>query len=106
MAAAVDLDRAFRALADPNRRAILRAVRDEPRSVGEVADLAQLSQQTASHHLKVLRECGLVSSTRSGTRHLFVVQTDGIAAVRDFLGDFWPTRLAALKAAVEGRRDG
>lgn len=106
MAAAVDLDRAFRALADPNRRAILRVVRDEPRSVGEVAGAAQLSQQTASHHLKVLRECGLVSSTSKGTRHLFVVQTDGLAAVRDFLGGFWPTQLAALKAAVERREDG
>jgi DNA-binding transcriptional ArsR family regulator len=104
--AAVDLDQAFRALADPNRRTILRLVRDEPRSVGEVAGAAQLSQQTTSHHLKVLRECGLVSSTRQGTRHLFVVETDGIAAVRDFLGDFWPTQLAALKAAVERRQDG
>jgi DNA-binding transcriptional ArsR family regulator len=106
MTPAVDLDQAFRALADPNRRAILRAVRDEPRSVGEVAGTAQLSQQTTSHHLKVLRESGLVSSSREGTRHLFQVRTDGVAAVRDFLGDFWPTRLAALKAAVEGRGDG
>lgn len=98
-----ELDRAMRALADPNRRAILRVVRSGPRSVGQIAEEVGLSQQTTSHHLGVLRTAGLASSTREGTRHLFVVQTDGLAAVRSYLDDFWPTRLAALKAAVETR---
>lgn len=99
----LDLDHALRALADPNRRAILAAVRSGPRSVGEIAEEVGLSQQTASHHLGVLRSAGLASGTRVGTRHLFAVNTDGLATVRAYLDEFWPDRLAALKAAVESR---
>lgn len=91
----------MRALADGNRRAILSLVRDRPLAVGEIADQAALSQQTVSHHLRVLRGAGLVSEQRDGTRHLFVVRTDGLAVVRAFLDDFWPTHLAALKRAAE-----
>lgn len=98
-----DLDQALRALADANRRAILSVVRAGPRPVGQIAEAVGLSQQTASHHLGVLRAAGLASSTRDGTRHLFAVRTDGLAAVREYLDEFWPTKLAALKAAVESR---
>ncbi|NEE01037.1 ArsR/SmtB family transcription factor [Phytoactinopolyspora halotolerans] len=97
------LDQALHALADANRRAILAAVRSGPRSVGQIADEVGLSQQTASHHLRVLRTAGLATGTKVGTRHLFAVNTDGLAAVRAYLDDFWPTTLAALKAAVESR---
>jgi DNA-binding transcriptional ArsR family regulator len=98
---APDLDLVLHALADANRRAILDVVRAEPRAVGQIADAVGLSQQTASHHLGVLRRAGLASRTKAGTRHLFVVNTDGLAAVRTYLDDFWPKQLSALKAAVE-----
>lgn len=95
------LDAALRALADGNRRAILGVIRQTPRAVGEVADDVSLSQQAASHHLRVLRSAGLVKETRMGARHLFAVDTDGFAAVRSYLEDFWPAKLAALRDAVE-----
>jgi DNA-binding transcriptional ArsR family regulator len=95
------LDATLRALADGNRRAILTVVRDTPRAVGEIAAEVAMSQQAVSHHLRVLRGAGLVTETRDGTRHLFVVRADGLGVVRQFVDDFWPTRLAALKAASE-----
>jgi DNA-binding transcriptional ArsR family regulator len=103
------LDQALRALADVNRRAILGTIRGTPMAVGQVAEYVGLSQQTTSHHLRVLRTAGLVAETRSGTRHLFAVSEDGFEAVRSYLDDFWPTKLAALRAAVESgksRTDG
>jgi len=99
------LDAALTALADANRRAILAALRDGPTPVGLLAGELGLSQQVTSHHLGVLRRAGLVSGSRDGTRHLFVVDTDGLAAVRSYLDEFWPSHLAALKAAVEGRQE-
>lgn len=101
-----ELDRALRALADGNRRAILRAVRSAPKPVGTIAEEVGLSQQTTSHHLGVLAKAGLTTGTREGTRHLFAIDTDGLAAVRSYLDDFWPTKLAALKTAVESRERG
>lgn len=101
--AAADLDLALRALADGNRRAILSVIRSSPQPVGSIAEELGLSQQTTSHHLGVLRKAGLAVGTRDGTRHLFAVDTDGLAAVRSYLDDFWPGKLADLKAAIESR---
>lgn len=97
----VPLDATLRALADGNRRAILEVVRGTPRAVGEIAEDMAMSQQAVSHHLRVLRGAGLVTETREGTRHLFMVRTDGFDVVRQFVEGFWPNHLAALKAAAE-----
>ena len=97
----IPLDATLRALADGNRRAILAVVRDSPRAVGEIADEMDMSQQAVSHHLRVLRGAGLVTETRDGARHLFLVRVDGFDVVRQFVEEFWPERLAALKAAAE-----
>ncbi len=102
----ISLDRAFHALAEPRRRAILSVVRDERLAVGEIAAALGLSQQLVSHHLKVLRAAGLVSGSRSGTRHLFAVRVEGLAVGRGFFDDFWPERLSALKRAVESAARG
>lgn len=104
--AITDLDLALRALADGNRRAILRVIRSAPQPVGAIAEEVGLSQQTTSHHLGVLRKAGLAVGTREGTRHLFAVDTDGLAAVRSYLDDFWPRKLADLKTAIESRETG
>ncbi|WP_028280618.1 metalloregulator ArsR/SmtB family transcription factor [Arthrobacter sp. H5] len=100
-----DLDTALRALADGNRRAILKVLQDGPRPVSVVAKGVGLSQQTTSHHLGVLRKAHLAAGTREGTRHLFAINTDGITAVHRYLDDFWPGKLASLKAAVENDGD-
>lgn len=100
---AADLDFALRALADGNRRAILRVIRSVPQPVGVIAEEVGLSQQTTSHHLGVLREARLAVGTREGTRHLFAIDTDGLAAVRLYLDDFWPGKLTSLKAVIESR---
>jgi DNA-binding transcriptional ArsR family regulator len=100
-AAGEDLDAALRALADGNRRRILALVRDQPRAVGEIAEQVAISQQAVSFHLRVLRGAGLVTERRERTRHLFIVRTDGLRVVREFLDGFWPRHLAALKQAAE-----
>lgn len=100
-ATAEPLEDTLRALADGTRRAILAVVRDRPLAVGEIAEEIAMSQQATSHHLSVLRGAGLLTERREGTRHLFVMRTDGFDIVRQFLEGFWPDRLAALKAAAE-----
>src|SRR5690242_12289617 len=81
-------DAAFQALAEPRRRAILRLVRDQPRSVNEVADHFDITQQAVSRHLQVLKDAGLVAVRPDGQRRLYVVRPEGLDALRDFLAEF------------------
>lgn len=98
-----EVDAALRALADGNRRAILRVIRSGPQPVGVVAEELGLSQQTASHHLRTLQRAGLATVAADRTRHLYALNADGLAAVRSYLDEFWPGKLAALKSAIEQR---
>lgn len=91
----------LKALAEPHRRAIIRLVRDEARSVNEIADHFDITQQAVSLHLKVLREAGLVAVRRHGQRRLYLVDPEGFDSLGSFLAELWPASLAKLKQAVE-----
>ena len=94
----------LRALAEPHRQAMLRLIRDEPRSVGEIGAHFDISQQAVSQHLQVLAGAGLVRSQRDGKRRLYVVDPDGLESLHVFLADLWPAGLGRLKDAVESDR--
>lgn len=91
----------FHALAEPNRRGILLLLRGEPRSVKEIAEQFDITQQAVSQHLKVLREAGLVAVRPQAQRRLYVVRPEGMAGLHDFLAEFWSDSLGRLKQAVE-----
>lgn len=92
---------ALAALAEPRRRAILMLVRDEPRSVNEIAAHFEVTQQAVSQHLQVLREAGLVAVRPQGQRRLYALRTDGLESVREFLARLWPASLDELKQIAE-----
>jgi DNA-binding transcriptional ArsR family regulator len=97
----VNADAVLRALAEPRRREMLRLVRDEPRSVGEIAAQFEVSQQAVSQHLQVLKDAGLVAVRKDGQRRLYMVRPEGLETLDAFLTELWPAGLARLKAAVE-----
>jgi DNA-binding transcriptional ArsR family regulator len=80
---------------------MLLLVREQPRSVNEIAAHFDISQQAVSQHLHVLKEAGLVAVRPQGQRRLYVVRPEGLAAVNEYLAQFWPESLERLKAAVE-----
>ena len=80
---------------------MLRLVREQPRSVNEIAQYFDVTQQAVSHHLKVLKDAGLVAVRPEGQRRLYAVRQEGLDTLGDFLAEFWSTDLADLKAAVE-----
>jgi DNA-binding transcriptional ArsR family regulator len=92
---------ALQALGDPTRRAVLEELRDGPRAVGEIAARLPVSRPAVSQHLRVLKEAGLVTERQDGTRHLYRVDPDGLAELREYLSQFWEEALASFKAAVE-----
>src|SRR5918911_3316187 len=86
----VDSVATWAALAEPRRRAMLVLVRDQPRSVNEIAEHFDITQQAVSHHLKVLREAGLVAVRPQGQRRLYLVRPEGLETLEGFLADLWP----------------
>ena len=91
----------LQALGDPTRRSVLEQLRDGPRAVGEIAARLAVSRHAVSQHLRVLKEAGLVTERQNGTRHLYRVDPDGLAELREYLEGFWEEALASFKAAAE-----
>ena len=89
------------ALGDATRRAIFELLADGPRPVGEIASRLPVTRPAVSQHLKVLKEVGLVTDHPNGTRRVYQLNPDGVAALRAYLDQFWGRSLAAFKQAVE-----
>src|SRR5581483_4667040 len=92
---------AFEALGDPTRRAVFERLGRGPMAVGELAAGLPVSRPAVSQHLKVLKDAGLVSERREGTRRIYAVEPGGIDGLRRYFDEFWNRALASFKAAAE-----
>jgi DNA-binding transcriptional ArsR family regulator len=95
------MEAALKAIAAPRRRRILSLVRDGELSAGEIAAQFDVTRPAVSQHLNVLKEAGLVSERRNGTRRLYRARPEGLAELKAFLEEFWDERLEALKREAE-----
>ena len=97
----IALQAAIDAIAEPRRREILGLVRDRELAAGEIAAHFDVTRQAVSQHLRNLRDAGLVSERRDGTRRIYRARPEGLAELRAFLDDFWGAHLEVLKREVE-----
>jgi DNA-binding transcriptional ArsR family regulator len=95
------VEAALKAIAAPRRRQILTLVREGELSAGEIAGHFDVTRPAVSQHLNVLKEAGLVTERRNGTRRLYRARPEGLAQLKAFLEEFWDERLDALKAEAE-----
>ena len=95
------MDEALRALAEPRRRAILRLVWHEERTVSDIASHFDVTRPAISQHLRVLADAGLVTLRRDGRRSIYRAKRGAMQDLRTYLGAFWDVELAGLKAAAE-----
>jgi DNA-binding transcriptional ArsR family regulator len=95
------MEAALKAIAEPRRRQILALVRDEELPAGEIAAHFDVSRPAVSQHLNVLKEAGLVTERRNGTRRLYRARPEGLTDLKVFLEGFWDDRLDALKREAE-----
>jgi ArsR family transcriptional regulator, repressor of sdpIR and other operons len=92
------VNRAFRALADPTRRRILRMLRERRRTSGDIADAFPSSWPTISRHLAVLRSAGLIVRERKGQFIEYDVNTTVLQEVVEFLLDSVPDRRSRCRS--------
>jgi len=95
------VEAALKAIVAPRRRQILSLVRERELSAGEIAANFDVTRPAVSQHLNVLKEAGLVSERRNGTRRLYRARPEGLAELKAFLEEFWEDRLEALKREAE-----
>jgi len=93
----------FDALGDPNRRAIVELLRAGDRSVSELTEALpnRISRPAVSRHLRLLKEAGLVADRAEGTRRLYRLDDEGIAAVREYLEQVWGEAAARFRLLAE-----
>ncbi len=82
----------FRALGDPTRYDIYRLIASQPDQicVCNITDQFEVSQPTISHHLRILREAGLITVSRRGTWAWYEIDPRGIERMREALTTFQP----------------
>jgi DNA-binding transcriptional ArsR family regulator len=95
----------FVALGDPTRRLIFERLARRPLSVGKLAAGLDVTRPAVSQHLKVLKEAGLVTDEKDGTRRVYRVDPRGVEAMRSYLDRFWDRAMAAFKAAAEEEKE-
>lgn len=97
-------DRVFGALANPTRREVLDLLLDGPRAVRDIAEHFDMARPSVSEHLRVLREAGLVTESRSGRQRYYAVRADPLRDLRDWLTPyerFWRGRMRALREVLD-----
>ena len=92
-------DTTWPALTEPTRRAVLDLLRVRPHAVGELVDALRVSQPTASKHLRVLRNAGLVRVTGMAQRRIYSIEPAPLAELDAWLAPYrelWNNRLDVL----------
>ena len=95
------MEDALRAIAEPRRREILRLVWNAELPAGEIAARFAVSRPAISQHLRVLKEAGLVTERRNGTKRLYRARPEGLDEVRAFLEGMWDDSLERLRDSAE-----
>ncbi len=106
---AARLDAVFHALSDSTRRAILRDVSKQEKTVGEVAKPHRMSLAAVSKHLKVLEAAELIARERRGSFQIVRLNAASLRPADEWLAyyeTFWSARLDALQAHLESQPEG
>jgi DNA-binding transcriptional ArsR family regulator len=89
------------ALGEPTRRSIVERLVEGPASVTDVARDLPITRSAVSQHLQILKSVGLVVDRAVGTRRIYTVDPEALAAIRAYFDAFWTRSLAAFQAAAE-----
>jgi DNA-binding transcriptional ArsR family regulator len=90
----------FEAVADPTRRRVLELLAERELSAGEIAAAFTVSRPAVSRHLRVLREAGLVRSSRDAQRRVYGLDPTPLREIDTWLATyrpFWTERLDRLE---------
>src|SRR5437868_5718632 len=97
---------ALAALSDPTRRLVFRRILAAPRAVAAIAEGLPVSRPAVSQHLKVLKDAGLITERRDGTRRLYAANPQALCELRAAIEAMWHEALAGMAAAIDTEQQG
>src|SRR5438105_15954159 len=97
---------ALAALSDPTRRVVFERILAGPRPVAAIAEGLPVSRPAVSQHLKVLKDAGLITERRDGTRRLYAANPRALGELRAGIEAMWHEALAGLAAAIAKDQEG
>ena len=89
------------ALGDATRMAIFQKLAGGPTAVNELARTLPVSRPAVSQHLRVLKNAGLVTDSKAGTRRLYQLNPEGVARLRAHFDQMWTKAMSAFQATAE-----
>jgi|SRR6516162_4990890 DNA-binding transcriptional ArsR family regulator len=96
---------ALAALSDPTRRLVFERTLAAPRPVAAIAEGLPVSRSAVSQHLKVLKDAGLITERRKGTRRLYAANPQALGELRGAIEAMWHEALASMAAAIDEERE-
>ncbi len=96
---------ALAALSDPTRRQVFERTLGVPRPVAAIAEGLPVSRPAVSQHLKVLKEAGLVTERREGTRRLYSADPQALGELRAAIEAMWREALGGMAARIDEELD-
>jgi DNA-binding transcriptional ArsR family regulator len=92
---------ALAALSDPTRRLVFERLIGATRAAGEIAAGLPVSRPAVSQHLKVLKEAGLITERRAGTRRLYAANPQALGELRTYVEAMWRDALSAMATRID-----
>ncbi|MET8331325.1 metalloregulator ArsR/SmtB family transcription factor [Streptomyces sp. NPDC005181] len=92
---------AVQVIAEPRRREILRLVWDDELSAGDIAARFEVTFGAVSQHLKVLRDTGLVTLRKDGTKRFYRADREALGPLAEYLQSMWSSKLDTLARLAE-----
>jgi DNA-binding transcriptional ArsR family regulator len=99
-----DLGKAFSALADPTRRAIVTRLCEGPRTVSELSEPFEIALPSLLKHVRVLEESGLISSEKTGRVRTCRIEPHALHATEAWIHRHvmaWESRLDRMEAHIQ-----
>jgi DNA-binding transcriptional ArsR family regulator len=94
------------ALGDGTRMAIFQRLANGPMAVKDLAGMLPVSRPAVSQHLRILKDAGLVTDSRAGTRRLYQLDPEGVARLRAHFDQVWEKALGAFQSSAEVTKRG
>ena len=91
---------ALTALSDPTRRLVFERILAAPRPVAAIAEGLPVSRPAVSQHLRVLKEAGLITERRNGTRRFYSANAQALGELRAAIEAMWQEALGGMAAVI------